>query len=149
MVGSWTVSDFRVSNVQGEDMLTFIHHGDGKAYFIDQHYEVKRTIDLTEGDTQRVNGHEFALVDDGTRAIHFTNPSEFASRADSETIGYDGRCYVRFHGFREWDTKSWESVFDWNEQDHIGLNESYAAEIDPIDGPCSNSPDHGSGWDAT
>ena len=149
MIGSWTVSDFRVSNIRGERMLTFISHQNGKAYLVDETYNIRKEIDLTNGGEERVNGHEFAVVDDGTRAIHFINPSEFATKEDSATIDYDGQCYVRFHGFRELDTQSWEPTFSWKERGHISLNESYAADIDDTDKECANSPGHGSGWDAT
>ena len=151
MVGSWTVSDFRVSNVNGAPMLTFISHENGKAYLVDEAYNIHKEVDLTNGGTEKINGHELAFVDEGTRVVYFTNPAGYATREQSETIGYEGRCFVRYHGFKELDTQSWEPTFSWNEAEHISLNESYG--VDPIDtaiNHCANSPDSfGPGWDAT
>ena len=152
MVGSWTVSDFRVSNIMGASMLTFISHENGKAYLVEETYNIHKEVDLTNGGTEKVNGHEFAVVDKGTKALYFTNPNAYATREQSETIGFKGNCFVRFHGFRELDTQSWEPVFSWDEADHISLNESYAIDVDSASAnrQCANSPDSfGSGWDAT
>lgn len=127
MMGGWTVSDFRVSNVMGKPMLTMIHHQREKAYLLDETYNIHREIDLTHSEEEHVDGHEFAFVDDGTRALHFTNRIANATREESEKIGFDGTCHVRFQGFNELDTRSWEPVFSWTEENHISLDESHPA----------------------
>ena len=82
-------------------------------------------------------GHEFAVVE-GDKAIHFLNREEYATRNESAKIGFKGKCYVRYDGFREVDVKSWETTFEWEERDHISLDETYGSPDDKPAALCSS-----------
>ena len=106
-------------------MLTFVVHDEDSAYIMDDTYTVQKTIKLVQDDVESRNGHEFITKDNGTRALHLVGHKWNASVEDSQTVGFEGQCYVNYNGFREYDTATWDIVYDWNAMDHIDLKESY------------------------
>ena len=122
-------------------MLSLIHEHEGRAVIIDDSYNIYHQMHfgshhLTMNEP-KMNMHEFTTVDNGTRALHLFRMPKKASRKNSRVVGYDGECYVDYNGFREMDTETWETVFEWDSEGHIGLDESFVTQ-DPIDQRCGD-----------
>lgn len=119
----WDAIDFRMSNVRGNDRLTFQIQREGNGYILDNTLEVKEKVDLgTLG--HDFNSHEFYFIDNGMHAISMTEGRRDATEEQSMAVEQDEVCRVLFNGFRVWDTKTWKKVFEWSSFDHVGLEES-------------------------
>lgn len=133
------VEDFRVSNVNGENLLTLMDQGRGEAIILDHHYEVRDVIKI-----DRINTHEFHFVENGTKALIVkANPRE-ATKEMGEAIGWYGErpCRVGADKLVELDVAdNWKQVFEWEPFGHIGLDESTMTG-NPVDVRCGSG-----GWD--
>lgn len=122
MVNS-NVEDFRLSEINGERVLTLM--ANSKAYVLNDDYSVRRARSLeTEG---VMNTHELNFVQDGMRAIFLKNAVRWMSKQDSLTLlGVEDDCVARHDGFSVLDVTQddWPSVWDWQSQGKIGLDES-------------------------
>ncbi|KAK5168776.1 uncharacterized protein LTR77_006085 [Saxophila tyrrhenica] len=136
----YSTFDFRVIDVLGTPMLSIIAPHEGKAFLFDSTYQLQHEIFLgpesLRMDEVSLNVHEFATVDDGTRALHLTREPRKTSRENSKAVGYDGECYAGFDGFRELDVETWETVFSWTSEGKIGLDES-VVDQEPVEKRCS------------
>lgn len=139
---NYDVFDFKVSNVGGEDMLSVIWpHGNVAAIF-DSSYEKHETIPMHDFSKKTLNIHDFQMVDNGARALFLNKRLAKASRKNSRRVGYDGRCFVKFIGIEEWDLATGKKTFEWDSEDHIGLDESVmTSEGNPV------SRCNGESWD--
>lgn len=121
----FNVKDFRVNNVNGQDMMTGMYAHKGEAVVVNNKYELQHQVKIGEG-RSILNIHDFNTVYNGTRALAMTQRSGYASRKESEAIGYNGgRCHLLFPGFEEFDTSNWQRTFTWSAQNHILMNESF------------------------
>jgi len=138
MFGGFSTFDFRVFNILGKQMLSLVNFHDGNAWILDESYNVYKTIDLGDRSARLVNMHEFTTVENGTKALHMLRDHQYASLAESQSVGFDGACFVDFDGFRELDVATWDTSFEFTSRDHIRLNESYAEE-GPIESRCASA----------
>jgi hypothetical protein len=117
--------DFRISNVLGEDMLTFIYPHNRTAVILDTHYNVNATIPVAH-EGEGVDMHEFHVVDNGTRALFFFNERRKLPKEQSRAVGYmNGDCTIDDNAFRELDVAdNFKPMFSWSAAEHIGLYES-------------------------
>lgn len=116
------VEDFRISNVQGEDLMTMMDQGRMEAIIFDNHYEVREAIKI-----DHFNSHEFHFVENGTKVLLIQGDPRETTPEMEATIGYHGdrRCRVRADRFVEVDLQNdWQTVFDWSPFHRIGLDES-------------------------
>lgn len=121
----YNLKDFRVSNIDGESMLTgaYLHdHGD---VVVNSNYELLKTIQVGDGNATFLGMHDFNTVQDGTRALAMTVNVESALEQESENFLQQEHCEVLYPGFKEFDTATWEETFSWASRGHVHLNESY------------------------
>lgn len=131
------VEDFRISNVNGEELMTLFAYD--KAHVLNNDYTIGMALDIEDQGT--LNTHELNFVDNGTRVLFLRNGQEKVSRDESKSIGYHGECAVSFDGFSELDVTNsgWPEVFDWKSHGKIELKESTF-----VDG---SAADRCGGWD--
>lgn len=120
------LNDFRVSNVNGEDMLTGIDAKASEGVIMDNHYEVHKTIPITGDNKNRTNRHDFHIVDDGTKSLAMTFSKGDANLGEVLAAGRNAPCGVRFGGFEEYDVNTLERTFEWSSEGKVFLNESYS-----------------------
>lgn len=124
MFGDRNVEDFRISNVDGEQLMTLMHQDDHAAYILDNDFTIRRKVNEVDNHGN-INTHEFHFVENGTEAIVMKTDVQDASEEMSKKVGYDGICKeVHFDTFRVFDTETWEEKWSWSPADHIGLDES-------------------------
>ncbi len=118
------VFDFRVVIYAGKNVLSLIcpdlEHGEG--VLLDNHYEIQKALDL-RGDHQRLNMHDFTILDGGATALTLTDVPGPATEEQSRTIGFDGKCHVGWEGFKELRVKENAVPFEWDSRDWISLDE--------------------------
>jgi len=111
-----------VQYVNGEQVLTGIYGHDGVDAMVNQHYEFRDRLPL---DKANINMHDFNVVENGTRALQMNIHRYKASAEESAAVGFDGQCKAITSGFKEYDTATWEVLFEWDGADRIPINESY------------------------
>ncbi len=121
----YDVFDFRISNVLGEEMLTFLYPQNRSAVILDRSYNIRASVPIAGG-RRTVDMHEFHFVDNGTRALFFFNEARNVSKEAARAIGYhEGDCLIGDCTFRELDvTNEFEETYIWSAAEHIGLYES-------------------------
>lgn len=118
------VEDFKISNVQGEQLMTLMHQEEHAGFILDTDFTIRRKISEVDNHGN-INTHEFHFVENGTEAIVIKTDGKDASEEMSKAIGYDGKCkHVLFDKFEVLDTETWELKWSWSSYDHIGLDES-------------------------
>ncbi|KAI6810177.1 hypothetical protein KC331_g9214 [Hortaea werneckii] len=93
------VADFRISNVNGEPLITlFANNG---INVLNNDFTMR--MHLNPEEEGRLNTHELSF-----------------------DMGYSGECIADFDGFHELDVTrdGWPRVYDWSSYNRIGLNES-------------------------
>lgn len=119
--------DFRMSHIDGKEMLTFIWPKNSEnqegGFILDNSYEIHKILDMRGDHQKRPNMHDFNLIDDGKRALMLTTPYQNESHI-SVPGEFDGLCKVDRQGFKEVDVQSGEVLFEWNSEGHIGVDES-------------------------
>ncbi|KAK5168454.1 uncharacterized protein LTR77_007024 [Saxophila tyrrhenica] len=118
----YNVNDFRVQTVNGEQVLTGVFKHDAIDVMVNSHYDIQNMVVLTKGD---INMHDFNVVENGTRALSMNLHRYEASLEESKAVGCDEPYDVLTSGFKEYDTATWEVLFEWNAMDHIPITESY------------------------
>ena len=103
-------------------MLSGLYGHKQEAIILNNRYEIHKELPL-----KRNNHHGFNTVYNGTRALTMTANIMRASREESQTIGFAGRCKAAYPGFEEFDTTTWQKTFEWNAKDHIHLDESFVS----------------------
>ena len=136
--------DFRMSNVLGEDMLTFLYPRNRTAIVLDNHFNIDKVFQTSSPEDELDNMHDLLFVDHGTRALFFYDEVRNLSASQSEAIGFtDGNCAVRENSFREFDVKKNEVVFSWSTSEHVDMIESTFTEHTLQDRCTSDAK----GWD--
>ena len=115
--------DFKVTYVNGQDMLTAIHPHGNHSLILNNNYEVYADVD-TGINKQTLNMHDFEVVDNGTKALYLTRRLKETSIENSRRVGFRGHCYVEFTGFEERDLATGEITFQWNPENKIDLDET-------------------------
>lgn len=119
--------DFRMSRMNGEEMLTFIWPKNSEnqegGFIMNNKYEVVKILDM-RGDHQiRPNMHDLNLIDDGKRALMLTMP--YQNKSHVVIPGeFNGECKVERQGFKELDVETGDVIFEWNSRHHIGVDET-------------------------
>jgi hypothetical protein len=117
------IMDFTLSNVRGEKRLTMMLPPEEDGLILDNHYRITEKVPVgIKGET--LNMHEFRFADDGDSLLLLTRNITFSTKEQAKAIGYEGECHISFDGFKEVDTTSWETRFEWSSSDHITLDES-------------------------
>jgi hypothetical protein len=116
------VEDFRISNVRGEYQMTLMSQQLSKGVILDSSYNVVEKMSVNPGGG--INTHEFNFIENGTRALVIRTSGDYASREESEKVGFDGKCHCAFDGFAELDTSTWKTTFEFLSKGKIGLDES-------------------------
>ena len=138
LLNGFNAFDFRVTQVDGEDMLSMSYwHKYG--VIVDSNYKIHQEVHHTDGG---FNQHDFNIVDNGTRALVMTTQAKRASRKVSHAVGYKGKCKAAFDGFEEYDLATGERTHDWTSFERIGLDESYYNTDNTIESRCDQKP-----WD--
>ena len=121
------VFDFRVANVDGWDMITFVDPKQEAGIVLDENYNVHTSVPMGEKEHGTFNVHDFNVVGNASRALFVKRKPGKASKAESAAIGYDrGECNVIYDGFEERDLLKPDSepTFSWSSEDHVSLEES-------------------------
>lgn len=116
--------DFRISNVLGQEMLTWLYPHDQAALVLDNHFNIVKKFPTVERRYEHDNMHELQFVDSGTRALYFFDKWDSLSKARSSALGFDGACRIQDNGFREYDLTNNSIVFEWMASEHIDIAES-------------------------
>lgn len=124
MFGGFNVKDFKVSNVNGVDMLSGIYTHKHVDVLLNDKYEIHKEVAVGSGRSS-INIHGFNTVDNGTHALAMTLRHAWASSQESKGVGFDGQCRVLFPGFEEYNTTTWEQTYEWNAEGHIRLDEVF------------------------
>jgi len=141
ITGNWDVLDFKMSNVRGESLMTFLANRDGDGYIMDNTYTIREKVDLGTLGVD-FNSHEFNFIEGGKRAIVMDEGKKQATPEQTMAVEWDKNCTALFNGFKELDTTTWEPVFQWSSFEHIGLEESTF-----LDGGVSRWCTDSWGWD--
>lgn len=122
--------DFRVSNVQGQDMLTFLNPRNRSFVMLDRHYNISKEVEISPFNGTEINNmRELNFVDEGARALVFYDEIRNASKSISDEIGFNGTCLVMDSTFKEADPKQdWKFVYRWAAHKRIQLSESIKTE---------------------
>lgn len=138
---NWDVLDFRVSNVRGEDRMTFIAQKTGQAWIMDNTYQVREQIHIGSLGFD-LNTHELHFIEDGTKAIVMMEGKMDSTEEQAHAVGVEGTCKGLFNGFKVLDTTTWDTVFKWSPYGKVGLEESTFTE-GGVAGKCADV----FGWD--
>lgn len=141
MVQNWDVIDFKMSNVRGEDLMTFLVQREGNGYILDNTFEVREKVKVGTLGVD-FNSHEFYFMDNGKRAIVLAEGRRDATKEQALAIKYEKNCRCLFNGFKELDTRTWEPLFEWSSFEHIPLEESTF-----LDGGVDRLCNDAWGWD--
>ncbi|GAB7366184.1 hypothetical protein MBLNU230_g7744t1 [Neophaeotheca triangularis] len=115
------VEDFTISNVNGEQMLTFMWQAAAAGVLIDETLTERERVHF-DG---HVNTHEFNFVDDGTRVLAVKTDTMDATEEQLSHLDEDiDACIVHWDGFVELEVGTWEETFRWRSGDWVGLDES-------------------------
>lgn len=120
------VEDFRLSNINGEILMTMFAQNQVVVLNHDYTIRMGRTLE-TQGP---LNTHELNFVDNGQRALILTNDVRIVFPQDMpDVVGpKSGRteCTVRFDGFAELDVTEWDwpRTFQWHSFGKIALGEN-------------------------
>ena len=118
------IEDFRLSNVDGVEMMTLMDQRHSRGVFLDNRFEVKRKEMVNGPGPGGFNSHEFNFVENGTKALVVYTEIRTLSREETKRVGVDGRCTVACNGIVEYDVKSWKIGFTWSSCEKILLDES-------------------------
>lgn len=119
------VEDFRLSNVNGEMLMTMF--AQNQVVVLNNDYTIRSGKLLEPQGWQ--NTHELNLVNDGRQVIVLMNdvrvtfPDDFP---DDSRLESEGQCTVRYDRFsvRDVTQPEWPTVFEWQSFGKIGLDES-------------------------
>lgn len=116
------VADFRVSYVNGEQLLTLFARN--QIVVMNRNFTIRQA--LAPERQGALNTHELNFVDNGTRVLLFRNDMRRASTEESQRIGLGGECIALFDSIAELDVtqEGWPSVFEWSPHGRIDLEES-------------------------
>ena len=143
----FTTFDFRVVNIQGEQMLSVVYPRGGKAIIFDDGYQIHKIIDMGDENLREnevgLNPHEFTTSTDGAKALFLTRLPKRTSMRNSVLVNFNDECYAIFDGIKEIDTRTWNTSHMWNSEgphwtrrklwSHMALYKSDAQEKRPWD----------------
>lgn len=132
--------DFKLSNVLGEDMLTWLYPHNRSLVVLDTQFQVRKQLQISSPEKELDNMHDLNFVNDGTRALFFYDETKEATSTQSEAVGFtDGKCLIRENSFREVDlTEDWRVVYRWSSSKRIDLTESTFTD-QPIEKRCKET----------
>ena len=133
------IEDFRLSNVNGKELITLMDQRSARGVFMDNHYQVVQQREASGPGF--FNSHEFNFVDNGKKALIVYTKGNLASKKESKSVGFRGRCRVDCNGIAEYDVKTWKTTFEWSSCDHITLDESTLTQLD-MDDQCRGAWDY-------
>ena len=120
--------DFRMSEVDGQRMLSYIWNKDsrdqkagGNGILLNDFYELHAIVDMV-GNSSKWNFHELNLIDGGKRALMAL--SQDFSATQINVPPYNGSCRIAKQGFKEVDVETGEIFFEWHTLGRISPQES-------------------------
>ncbi|KAK5173138.1 uncharacterized protein LTR77_003260 [Saxophila tyrrhenica] len=135
------VMDFTLSEVRGQRRLTAIFPPGEYGPVIDRHYQVLDKVAVGK-QHKTLNMHDFHFVEGGNTLMLLTrNTSDFSTAEQAKVIGYDAPCHIGSPGFKDIDTTTWSTRFEWNSRDIIPLDDS-TQDHSPLEDRCA-----GDAWD--
>ena len=140
MVQNRNTFDFRVAIVNGSRQLSglfFVYGEDSKGFgfILDNSYSMTTKVYPPPASTQ-FNMHEFKVLGNGCRALHFMVRPKFADVTALDIEVEEG--WIADVGFREVDISSRATLFEWWALDHISPAESTVGATD-LAGPTPTS----------
>ncbi|KAK5163784.1 uncharacterized protein LTR77_010458 [Saxophila tyrrhenica] len=136
------IEDFRLSNVDGVEMMTLMDQRHSKGVFMDKHFQVKDRKMANGPSGGGFNSHEFHFVENGTRAlVVYGEGRSFSKEEAKKALGFGETCKVACDGIHEREVKGWKSTWEWNSCDHIGLEQS-SYKVDYLNNQCSGKWDY-------
>jgi len=126
MFSRGNIEDFKLSNVNGVELMTLMDQGRGEAVILDHHYDIQKVVKM-----DHFNSHELQFVQNGTKALIVKGNAQDTTIEMSRAIGWEGprMCRAGFDKFVELDVaKGWEPVFEWSPYGTVGLDESTMTE---------------------
>ena len=133
------VMDFRLSDVNGEKLLTMIDRDRSAGIIFDNEYELRDMLLVVKHATDDIgpNAHEFNFVDNGTSLVYLHNEPREAPEEDKRGVGYSGSCIAQYNKISELDaTNNWKSLFEWDSLGNIHLNESTGPDDESQEDRC-------------
>ena len=121
----YNIKDFKMSKVNGVDMLSGVWTHDHVEMLMDNNYKIYKKLHAAQDPGVSLNIHGFNTVDNGTLALAMILRQGAASKEESARVGFDGKCRVTFPGFEVYNTTTWERIFYWDAEDKIHLDEVY------------------------
>lgn len=133
------VNDFRLQKIGNVTFLTMLDRDRASGVIMDNSYEILQVIPIAE--PNRINGHEFQLVEGGKSALVIKNHRQDATQQEKEALGWEGEhCIGNYQQFAELDLENdGKPIFTWSSHGRIGLDESTHVQ-DPLAVRCN-------GWD--
>ncbi|KAK3709516.1 hypothetical protein LTR37_010889 [Vermiconidia calcicola] len=141
MFDNGNIEDFRLSNVEGEMLITVMDQRHSRGLIMDQHYQVlKRHKTSGPGN---FNSHEYHVVENGTKALVIYGKGHAFSKSESKAVGYDGKCQVACDGLAEFDVHNWSNTFKWESCRGGGISlEESTLTAGSIQNKCSGQWDY-------
>lgn len=125
MLSGFDAFDFKVSQYNGEDMLSMVYrHENG--ILINSQYGLEKKFDITDS-VGRLNMHDFSTHHNGTTALMLKTVTKSASEKALDLAELDYSCRVRFYGFEEVNATTGDPIFSWWSDDKVGLEETVFA----------------------
>ena len=141
--GNHDVEDFRISNVRGEQLITFMHSGEKGSLILNNDFTVREKVTEVANSEGHINTHDFKFVENGEEALALITDKKNATLESSQSVGFHGNCYmVHYEGFQVHDTRNWKVKFSWSSEDHIPLEESLLDSA-PVEKRCGGEGE----WD--
>lgn len=132
--------DFKVENLQGEDVLTMLYAVEGYGVIVDKHYNIKENVTIgVPGKT--LNMHGFHVSDNGQHFLFVNRNVTTADRKVSATVPFEGECKLTTDGFREVDARTGKTLFEWDSTGRIAFNES-TLDLESVEDRCSQFWDY-------
>lgn len=115
--------DFRVSRVDGQDMLSFstLVKAPDNGYIFDNTYTLYESVDM-QGNKSKYNMHDLNLINNGKSALVMLITDYDPTHLSVD--GFDGPCQIGWQGFKEVDVKTGEVLFEWHSRDYITVEET-------------------------
>ena len=128
-------------------MLTFLLPHADIGMVLDNQYQIRYTIKLATEPGFSTDMHELRFVDNGTRALFFTDNTLNAGKKECREAGFgDNRCRVKEGLVRQLDlTRNLEEVSRWSSLEHVTMGENSMLDV-RREGQCPD-PGNPGGWD--
>lgn len=121
--------DFKVTQVDGEDSLSFIHPRDCAAIVLDQSYQEKRHLRIGDAASSKcqplmTNIHDLQIYDKDDELIIMSITRDELDQHDMAVVNFNGSCAVYHNGFRLASLSTGEVLWEWSSDKNIPVSEA-------------------------